>query len=165
MTGPAGSGKSLVAAALAARLRSHFVDGDDLHTRAQVGKLSAGTPLDDADRHQWLEAVSIVLVRQAPVVIAAPPLRREYRDRLRASAADLWFAELVVAAAPPRRKRVSRRDRVMPVDLVDPHASDPAIASSVALAIDEAGARFAHDGDLGSVVDRIASVRESQSLR
>lgn len=165
MTGPAGSGKSLVAAALAARLCAHFVDGDDLHTRAQLGKLAAGTALDDADRRQWLDAVSMVLARQAPVVIASPPLRREYRDRLRAATADVWFAELVVTAVPTRRKRVSRRDRVMPVDLVDPQTSDPLLASSVALAIDEAGARFAHDGDLGSVVDRIASVRESQSLR
>ncbi len=165
MTGPAGSGKSLVAAALAARLRAHFVDGDDLHNRAQLAKLASGTALDDADRRQWLDAVSIVLVRQAPVVIASPPLRREYRDRLRAGAADVWFAELVVTAVPVRRRRVSRRDRVMPVDLVDPEASDPLLASSVALAIDESGARFAHDGDLGSVVDRIASVRDSQSLR
>lgn len=162
--GPAGSGKSLVAAALAARLRARFVDGDDLHTRSHRVRMSGGAPLDDEDRRQWLDAVSLALVRQAPVVVAAPPLRRDYRDRLRAATADAWFVELVVEAAPVRR-RSSRRDRVVPTDLLDPHLGDPEHASRLALAVDEAGARFAHDGDLGATVERIASVWDSQSLR
>ena len=48
--GPSGSGKSLVGASLAAALRADFVDGDDLHSRANVAKMASGRPLDDADR-------------------------------------------------------------------------------------------------------------------
>lgn len=168
MTGAAGSGKSLVAAALAARLRARFVDGDDLHTRAHRAKIMSGAALDDDDRRLWLDAMSLVLADQAPVVVASTPLRRAYRDRLRAAAGDVWFAELVMpadAAAVKARRRRSRRDRVVPEDLVDPRLGGPEERDRLPLATDEAGGRFAHDADLGSIVDRIASVREAQSLR
>lgn len=159
VTGPDGSGKSLVAAALAARLRARFVDGDDLHTRANAAKMRGGRALDDGERRQWLDAVSLVLARQAPVVVSSPPLRREYRDRLRGDTGDVWFAELVMPPASSRRK-ASQRDRVVPTGLLDPHQD-----ALTPLAVDEAGARFAHDADLEWVVARIAAARETQSLR
>lgn len=162
--GPGGSGKSLVAAALAARRRARFIDGDDLHTRAQVSKMAGGIPLDDEDRRRWLGAVALALVEQAPLVVACAPLRREYRDRLRDAVPGLWFAELVPSAVPARR-RVSRRDRLVPLDLADPRLVDPDESALLPLATDEAGARFAHDADLGAIVDRIAAVWEAQSLR
>jgi carbohydrate kinase (thermoresistant glucokinase family) len=159
VAGPDGAGTSLVAAALAARLRARFVDGHDLHPRAHGAKMSGGASLDEDDRRRWLDAVSLVLERQAPVVVSAPPLRREYRDRLRAVAEDVWFAELVMPPASSRRK-ASRRDRVLPAELFDPQDS-----AQSPLTVDEAGARFAHDADLEWVVGRIAAVRDAQSLR
>lgn len=48
--GPSGSGKSVVGRALATTLGLAFVDADDLHPAANVAKMSAGTPLTDADR-------------------------------------------------------------------------------------------------------------------
>jgi gluconate kinase len=143
--GPSGSGKSLVGAALAARWGARFVDGDDLHPRANISKMASGKPLDDSDREPWLDAVALVLVRQAPVVVACSALRRSYRDRIRATCADAWM---------------SRRDHFMPASLLDSQ-----LAAWEPLATDEAGARVANDADLESVVGRIAAVREAQSLR
>ncbi len=157
--GPSGSGKSLVGAALAARFGARFVDGDDLHPRANVAKMASGTPLDDADREPWLDAVALVLVRQSPVVVACSALRRAYRDRIRQTCADAWFVELVVPSTE-LRERMSTRDHFMPSSLLDSQ-----LATLEPLATDEAGARVANDADLESVVSRIATVRERQSLR
>ncbi|CAI9386833.1 gluconokinase [Microbacterium sp. T2.11-28] len=157
--GPSGSGKSLVGAALAARLGARFVDGDDLHPRSNVAKMASGKPLDDEDRAPWLDAVALVLSREAPVVVACSALRRAYRDRIRATTADAWFVELVVPQTQ-LRERVSRRDHFMPATLLDSQ-----LATLEPLATDEAGARVANDADLESVVRRIAAVRDAQSLR
>lgn len=154
--GPSGSGKSLVGAALAARLRTPFVDGDDLHPRANVAKMASGRPLDDADRAPWLDAVALVLAQQSPVVVACSALRRAYRDRIRATCPDAWFVELVVAESE-LQQRMSRRDHFMPASLLDSQ-----LATLEPLATDEAGMRVANDAHLESVVTRIATVRERQ---
>ncbi|MGH8674959.1 MAG: AAA family ATPase [Burkholderiales bacterium] len=48
--GVSGSGKTTIGAALAARLGSDFIDGDDWHPAANVAKMAAGTALSDGDR-------------------------------------------------------------------------------------------------------------------
>jgi carbohydrate kinase (thermoresistant glucokinase family) len=48
--GVSGSGKTTVAALLAAALGCQFQEGDDLHPRENVEKMRRGTPLTDADR-------------------------------------------------------------------------------------------------------------------
>ena len=92
--GVSGSGKSTVGAALAERLGVPFADGDDLHPAENIAKMSAGRPLDDADRGPWLEAVGRWLAGHAGSggVITCSALKRSYRDLLRRFAPD---AELV----------------------------------------------------------------------
>jgi len=157
--GPSGSGKSLVGAALAARLRRRFVDGDDLHPPANIAKMRSGTPLDDADRAPWLDAVAATLAGSEAPVVACSALRRVYRDRIRGLVPDAVFVELVVAPAQLRR-RMSRREHFMPPELLDSqlHTLEP-------LAQDEAGVRVANDAGLESVVARIVDVLEGQPLR
>lgn len=159
--GPSGSGKSLVGAALAARLRARFVDGDDLHPSSNVAKMRGGTPLTDADREPWLDAVGLTLAREsASIVVACSALRRAYRDRIRRAAPDTVFVELVVDA-PELSRRMSRRDHFMPTALLDSQLS-----TLEPLAQDEAGFRVANDADLQSVVDRVAGLlTDAQSLR
>ncbi|WP_241740032.1 gluconokinase [Microbacterium invictum] len=157
--GPSGSGKSLVGAAVAARLRAHFVDGDDLHPPANVAKMRAGMPLDDTDRAPWLDAVGSALARDAQIVVACSALRRTYRDRIRATAPDVVFVELVVAQAE-LRERMSRRDHFMPPALLDSQ-----LATLEPLTGDERGVRVANDADLESVVSRTIAALDSQSLR
>ena len=47
--GVSGSGKSTVGAHLAAILGLDYLDGDDLHPRANVEKMASGQPLNDVD--------------------------------------------------------------------------------------------------------------------
>src|ERR1700722_17290893 len=42
---------------LADRLHYEFADADTFHSAANVAKMRAGIPLDDADRQPWLEAI------------------------------------------------------------------------------------------------------------
>lgn len=156
--GPSGSGKSLVGAAVAAALRAEFIDGDDLHPRANIAKMSAGVALTDADRAPWLDAVAAALHRPR-IVVACSALRRAYRDRIRSLAPGTVFVELVVPPAQ-LRTRVSRRDHFMPATLIDSQ-----LATLEPLASDEAGFRVANDADLPSVVARITALVTGQSLR
>jgi len=55
--GVSGTGKSTLGAALSKVLHLPFRDGDDLHPSSNVEKMSRGEPLNDADRHPWLEII------------------------------------------------------------------------------------------------------------
>lgn len=56
--GVSGSGKSTLGTRLADVLGVEYAEGDDFHPAANVAKMAAGTPLDDADRAPWLDAVA-----------------------------------------------------------------------------------------------------------
>ena len=93
--GVSGSGKSTVGAALAKRLRVPFVDGDTLHPPANIAKMATGQPLDDDDRHPWLEKVGEWLAgHRDGGVVSCSALKREYRDQLRAHCPDVEFLHL-----------------------------------------------------------------------
>jgi gluconokinase len=116
--GVSGSGKTTVGAALAHALGLRFVDGDALHPAANVAKMAAGIPLDDADRAPWLDAIGAVLAA-GPVVVACSALKRIYRDRLRAAAPSL---QLVFLDGSPEllASRMSHRPgHFMPTSLLD----------------------------------------------
>lgn len=84
--GVAGSGKTTVGRALAAVLGWDFTDADDLHPPANIAKLSAGTPLTDANRAPWLAAVrariDTALASDRPLVLACSALKASYRALL-----------------------------------------------------------------------------------
>lgn len=84
--GVSGSGKSTVGALLAARLGLPFVEADDYHPPANVAKMAAGVPLDDADRRPWLISLSEVLAKAeragTGAVLACSALKASYRALL-----------------------------------------------------------------------------------
>src|SRR3982074_612900 len=90
------SGKSTVGAALAQRLRVPFADADDFHPPANIAKMTAGQPLDDDDRHPWLEAIGEWLAQHCGDggVMSCSALRRKYRDQLRCHCPDVEFMHL-----------------------------------------------------------------------
>ena len=55
--GVSGSGKSTVGEKIAAELQLPFLEGDSLHPKANVDKMSAGIPLQDEDRWPWLDKI------------------------------------------------------------------------------------------------------------
>jgi carbohydrate kinase (thermoresistant glucokinase family) len=59
--GVSGCGKTTVARLLAERNGWAMQEGDALHPPANVAKMSAGTPLTDADRGPWLHAIAAVI--------------------------------------------------------------------------------------------------------
>ncbi|NHK28475.1 gluconokinase [Parvularcula flava] len=56
--GVSGSGKSTIGAALAARLGWPFHEGDDYHPKANIEKMTAGTPLTNDDRKPWISIIT-----------------------------------------------------------------------------------------------------------
>lgn len=150
--GPSATGKSTVGAALAAALAVPFVDADDLHPDANLAKMAAGTPLDDADRWPWLDRVGGVLADAAStggVVVACSALRRAYRDRLRASAPGAWCVELTITEEEATRRCAARDGHFMPAALV---ASQFAILEG--LGSDEPGVRVDATAATGDIVAR-----------
>ncbi len=116
--GVSGSGKSTIGAALAAALGVVFVDGDDLHPAANVAKMAAGHPLDDADRAPWLDIVGARLA-EGSIVIACSALRVRYRDRLRSLAPDVRILLLEVPRETLERRMTERPGHFMPPALLD----------------------------------------------
>ncbi|MFF2556831.1 gluconokinase [Nocardia sp. NPDC058058] len=89
--GVSGSGKSTVAAKLADTLGWELLEGDDLHPAANIAKMAAGHPLDDADRQPWLEAIAAWMSERIASgrsgVVTCSALKHSYRDTLRGATA------------------------------------------------------------------------------
>ncbi|EPE31581.1 P-loop containing nucleoside triphosphate hydrolase [Glarea lozoyensis ATCC 20868] len=88
ITGPAGCGKSTVAAYIAKAMSLPYIEGDEFHPEANVKKMSEGIPLTDADRWDWLtqlreEAVKRIASGSQGVVVTCSALKRKYRDVIR----------------------------------------------------------------------------------
>nr|WP_245981973.1 gluconokinase [Frondihabitans australicus] len=121
MMGVSGSGKSTVARLLAERLGWDFAEGDAMHPAANVEKMAAGVPLDDADRWPWLRVVADWISSHTssgqPGVITCSALKRSYRDLLRGP--DVVFVHLVGAADVLGHRMESRPGHFMPASLLE----------------------------------------------
>ena len=116
--GVAGSGKSTIAAALAAHWDIPYIEADSLHSEANVAKMAAGVPLTDADRWPWLAAVRQAMRAEPEAVIACSALKRSYRDSLRA-AGNVRFLDLVVDRDEVVRRVEGRPAHFMHAAMVD----------------------------------------------
>jgi len=84
--GVAGSGKTTVGTMLAEAMHCAFLEGDSLHSAANVEKMSHGIPLTDADRAPWLGAIHARMLdsftRGVCLVVGCSALKRAYRTVL-----------------------------------------------------------------------------------
>jgi len=84
--GVSGVGKTTVGQALAQELHWRFADADSFHSAANIAKMRAGIPLDDADRAPWLaalhDAIAGWLAAHESVVLACSALKESYRKQL-----------------------------------------------------------------------------------
>lgn len=110
--GVSGSGKSTVGKAIADHFKASFIDGDDLHPRANIIKMKSGIPLDDEDRKPWLERINDVFFsfenRHQSGVVVCSALKKKYRDMLREGNEGLIFVHLY-GSKDLIRERMSRR--------------------------------------------------------
>ncbi|MEC5317333.1 gluconokinase [Brenneria populi subsp. brevivirga] len=98
LMGVSGSGKSAVASAIAARLGAASLDGDFLHPRANISKMSSGHSLDDRDRAPWLRALNDAIFAMQRTneisLLVCSALKQTYRDELRAGNQNVSFIYL-----------------------------------------------------------------------
>ncbi len=147
--GVSGSGKSTVGAALAQRLRVPFADADDFHPQANIEKMSSGHPLDDDDRHPWLEAIGQWLAEHSDGgVMSCSALKRKYRDQLRTHCADVEFLHLAGTLEVIGRRQASRPGHFMPPALL---ASQ--FETLEALEPDERGVAIDVDQSIDAIVE------------
>jgi carbohydrate kinase (thermoresistant glucokinase family) len=121
--GVTGAGKSTIAEALNTHLHWPCQEGDDLHPAANIAKMHAGTPLDDADRAPWLAAVKAWIDARVaagePGLITCSALKRKYRDFLVDGRADVRILYLHAARAMLEQHLARRSGHFMPPALLD----------------------------------------------
>ena len=121
LMGVSASGKSTVGAALARALSLPFVEGDELHSRDNIEKMSRGEPLTDEDRAPWLAAIAPLLTDESRyprgLVIACSALKSAYRDELRAASSAVTFLFLDASPDLVASRMAARRHHFMPPTL------------------------------------------------
>ncbi len=140
--GVCGCGKSTVGERLAARLGADYLEGDSLHPPRNVALMAAGTPLTDADRQGWLQAIAERL-REAldgrrSLVVTCSALKRRYREVLRAGAADLRIVHLHGSPELLAQRMAARTGHYMPPSLLPSQllALEPPLPDERALTFD-----------------------------
>jgi len=92
--GVSGSGKTTVGTMLADAIHCSFLEGDSLHTKENIEKMSHGHPLTDSDRAPWLAAIRAHILkffnRGEDLVVVCSALKQQYRDLLAEGVPITW---------------------------------------------------------------------------
>jgi gluconokinase len=119
--GVSGSGKTTVGTMLADAMHCAFLEGDSLHSAANVEKMSHGIPLTDADRAPWLAAIHARLLdsftRGECLVVGCSALKQSYRMVL-AEGVPIAWVYLKGSAALIRSRMQHRTGHYMKADML-----------------------------------------------
>ena len=126
--GVCGCGKSTIGAAVAARFGVPFLEGDAYHPASNVAKMSAGVPLTDDDRAEWLQSlareIGTARMQGSGIVVSCSALKRRYRDLLRQADPGLHFAHLYGTRDTIHERMQTRTGHYMPISLLDSQLRD-----------------------------------------
>jgi len=126
--GVSGSGKTTVGQLVAARTDSMFLDADDFHSAENRAKMTAGEPLNDADRAPWLAALRDEITRLndagQTVILACSALKESYREQLRAAGSQVVFVHLHGTREQLLARVRQRSEHFFPPSLLDSQLAD-----------------------------------------
>jgi gluconokinase len=148
LMGVSGTGKSALGRRLATQIGAAFIEADDFHSDANKRLMFSSTPLTDADRWPWLDAVAVAISTDEKSVTACSALKRSYRDRLRQDLPELFFIELDGTRELLAARLEDRRAHFMPSSLLESQ-----FATLEPLESDEAGFRV----DVAPMLDRLVT--------
>ena len=139
--GVAGSGKTTVGQLLAAQLEYSFLEGDSLHSAANIEKMTRGIPLTDDDRAPWLAAIHACIVESyrlhQGVVVACSALKERYRKALAEGVAITWVylkgSEELIRARLQRRPHHFFKVQMLASQLADLEEPTDAIVIDITL--------------------------------
>lgn len=117
--GVAGCGKSTLGAEMARVLSCELIEGDDHHPQSNRDRMSAGIPLEDADRWPWLAGLARIL-QSSPrnAVLTCSALKQRYRDLLRGCVPGLKFVFLDIRPEHAAERVAARCHHLFPASLV-----------------------------------------------
>jgi len=138
--GVSGSGKSTIGTRLAQAMGGEFLEGDTLHSRSSIDKMSRGVPLNDDDREPWLAAIHARIAaahrRGAAMVVACSALTHDYRQTLERGVSLTWVY-LKGSEALFRSRLQQRTSHFMKADMLASQL-DTLEEPSIALVVDAA---------------------------
>jgi len=121
--GVAGSGKTTVGQQLAQELKWSFADADDFHPSANIAKMAAGQPLDDADRAPWLAAIrsyiADCIARGENSVVTCSALKKRYREIIRVDPGVVRLAYLQGSRELLWSRLAARKEHFMRPEMLD----------------------------------------------
>ena len=118
--GVAGSGKTTIAKLLSKKINAFLIEADDYHSKNNIDKMSAGIPLNDNDRYDWLIKIKEEIDKRKSfqnLVVACSALKEKYRSILHVKEDYLVYLKITKKTAKTRIK--NRKDHFMPDSLVD----------------------------------------------
>ena len=118
--GVAGSGKTTIAKLLSKKINAFLIEADDYHSKNNIDKMSAGYPLNDDDRYDWLIKIKEVLDKRKSfknLVIAYSALKEKYRSILNVK--EDYLVYLKISKNTAKRRIKKRQDHFMPDSLIE----------------------------------------------
>ncbi len=163
--GVSGCGKTVVGQRLSQLLNLPFFDGDDYHPPANIAKMSAGVPLNDADRIPWLailrDIISDHLRDGQSLILASSALKQTYRDQI--AAPPTWgdnprtvFIHLQGGFDLIYQRMKSRKDHYMKADMLrSQFAALEEPADALIIDIDQSVEEIVND-----IIDRLELIKK-----
>ena len=162
--GVCGCGKSEIGKLLALQTGHPFIEGDAYHSQANLDKMTAGIPLNDADRAEWIaclqQKIAHAYAQGSGIVLSCSALKRQYRDILRTADADLRFVHLSGSRELIASRMQARSGHYMPLSLLDSQLHD-----LQPLQADEAGCRLDITQTPEQLINQILNLKPQQDQK